>query len=135
MSATVLFPDAELVAVEYLRNQFDILSQDVTVGTIKPSPQAEGGTIQVRRVGGTRETVVTDKPRVDLLCWHDTDADAAELAELARALLTRPRREGGFDADEFAGPARFADPDSDQPRYLLTVEFVTRGTALEPSGS
>lgn len=139
MTATVAFPDAELVCVDYLVDELALrdepFADDVAVGTRKPSPMPHGPVIQVRRVGGLRQTVVTDQPRIDLLVWHSTDKNARDLTELARALLCRPAREGGLEAEEFAGPTRFADPDSDQPRWLLTVEFVLRGTPLTPAGS
>lgn len=141
---TVVFPDVELVVVEYLRDRLaDYASEEfvdgVQLGTRKPSPMPTVPVIQVRRVGGIRETVVSDLARVDLLVWSDTDKHAADLAQLARGLVLAmagaTATELVYRTDEFVGPTRYADPDSDQPRWLLTVEVATRGTTVVPTGS
>lgn len=142
---TVVFPDAELIVVEHLRDRFagyeDLGYVDgVEVGTRKPSPMpTDHPVIQVRRVGGIRETVVSDLARIDLLVWSDTDKKAADLAQLVRAIVLSmagdTATEVVYRTDEFVGPTRYADPDSDQPRWLLTVEVATRGTTVTPTGS
>lgn len=133
----VVFPDAEQLVVDHLVDTLpDYWAETVTVGTRKPSPMPAGGVIQVRRVGGVPLTEVSDNARIDLLVWHDTDEDAHDLTATVRAVVhLLATNRVAHRVSEFAGPSRFADPDSDQPRWLLTVEIAVRGTALEPAGS
>jgi len=137
----VVFPDVELLLVDYLRDTLpDYGEVDTVVRTRKPNEMPDTPVIQVRRVGGIRQTVVSDFPRVDLLVWADTDKHAQDLTQLARALLLALPGTPGLGAvvyrcDEFLGPTRYADPDSDQPRWLATIEVATRGTTVDPTGS
>lgn len=125
-----VFPDIESLAVDHLNTTLsDYWSEDVTVGTRKPNPMPSGGVIQVRRVGGVQLTEVSDNPRVDFLVWHDTDEQTADLAQIVRAVM---RLIDAHRVTEFAGPVRQADPDSDRPRWLLTLEIAVRGSVLEP---
>lgn len=142
MIPIMVFPDVELLVVDYLRGELELrnedYAQDATLGTRKPSPMPAGAVIQIRRVGGLQNTEVSEAARIDVLVWHDDEKQAMDLTQLARALLHQMRGTTTptvYRVEDFAGPARFADPDSDQPRCLLTVEVTVRGDELEPSGS
>lgn len=126
----VVYPDVELLTVNYLRMMLD----DVTVGTIKPSPMPDGPVVVVRRTGGIPDTPVTDRARIDFSIFAATDKAAHDLAQLVRAhirALPGVHLEGQvIRTAEFLGLAHFDDPVTDQPRYLTTQEIVVRGTPL-----
>lgn len=133
----VIYPDVEALCVDHLVDELPVYwDSDVHVGTRKPNPMPSGGVVQVRRVGGVPNTPVTDRARIDFLVWADNDEDVHDLTQTVRAVmhLLRPARTA-YLVEEFAGPTRFADPDSDQPRWLLTLEIAVRGVTLEPAGS
>lgn len=138
MSApVVIYPDIEALVVEHLTDELPNYYDGIfEIGSRKPSPMPTGrGVIQIRRVGGIPETPVSDVARVDVLVWHDTDEQAHDLMAVVRALMyvlrghTNPNV---YRVNEFLGPTRYADPDSDQPRWLLTDEIAVRGQPLEP---
>lgn len=136
MIPVVVIPDVEQLVVEHLTDELpDYWDGTVTVGTRKPNP-ATGDIVWVRRVGGTPHTEVSDAALVDLLVYADTDERAHDLTAIVRALLWKMRADRkAYRIAEFAGPSRFADPDSDTPRWLLTVELAVRGSTLEALGS
>lgn len=126
----VVYPDVELLTVNYLRLMLD----DVTVGTVKPSPMPFGPVVVVRRTGGVPDTPVTDRARIDFTVFATTDKAAHDLAQLVRAhvrAMPGVYAEGQvIRTNEFLGLAHFDDPVTDQPRYLTTQEIVVRGVAL-----
>lgn len=127
----VVYPDVELLLVDYLRAQLD---EDVVVGTIKPSPMPSVPVVVVRRTGGIPDTPITERARIDVSVYATTDKDAHDLAQLVRAQVRG--MVGVHDTGhvvrtgEFLGLAHFDDPLSDQPRYITTQEIVVRGTDL-----
>ena len=131
----VVFPDVELLVTDHLRTELPTYYGAAQVGTRKPNPMPSGGVVQVRRTGGTTLTEVSDAALMDCWVWHDTDAQAAELAAIVRALLHALRGTAPVHRVADFAASHYADPDSDQPRYLLSVEIVVRGSALDPAGS
>lgn len=138
MPPVVVFPDAELVAVGYLRTALagrpESYAQGVTVGVLVPNPRTPPF-VQVRRIGGLPRWPVMDVARLDLQVWHNTSAEAQNLAQLLHGLMwaVRGQAVGGTTVahvEDFAGPMDFPDPDSTTPRYLLTVEWSLRGTTV-----
>src|SRR5690242_137953 len=111
----VVFKDAELVVVTYLRaalaSRAESYVTGVKVGTHKPNPMTVPF-IAVRRAGGTSDAVVIDRPRVDVQVWHADDGKAQDLAQMARALLLRmPLSTAGVNrVTDFLGPTPIADP-------------------------
>lgn len=138
MSQLVVFPDAVLVVVSVLRDELASLVPSATVGSRVPANRAQDGSdtfVVVYRDGGTRRNVVTDEPQIGLDCWAPTEAAAHDLAQYCRAIVHRAvgtTIEGVFVSrvDEFGGPQNFPDPDSDQPRYVLSFVAAMRGTAI-----
>jgi len=113
----VRFPDAVLYVIEFLRAALP--------GTLVYSevPEDRPETfIRVKRVGGLRNTVVTDRPRIDVHAWAATEEDAWDLMESARSHAMTLRR-----AAEVGGPQDLPDPDSGTPRYAFAFEFTLRG--------
>lgn len=131
MTELVQFPDM----AQILSTRIGTATGEPT-GTRVPNPRTTGGFVLVRRIGGPRLNIVTDKPTVTIEAWHDTDAQAHDLIQLARSIVYAMRGEQHsgstiYAVDEFAGPVDFPDPLSDQPRYTCTFSIGVRGVALE----
>ena len=125
----VLFPDATYVVVSHLA---DTLAVPVysKVPTVRPATF-----VVVRRVGGVRRNEVTDEPMVTVECWASKDADAADLAALARAYVDGMAGEtiegtAVYRVTDIAGPAYLPDPESDMPRYTFTFQAAMRGVTF-----
>lgn len=103
---------------------------DAGVGAKHPGPHP-GRHVLVRRLGGTWQPPVIDNVTVGLEAWAPTAAQAHDLIQEARALVHS--LEGGllngtaiYRVEEFAGPAWFPDPDSEEPRYTITLNIRHR---------
>lgn len=122
-SPAVAFPDATLIATDYLRSMLD-----VHVGSRIPHPRLDPMVI-VRRVGGPRLNPLLDQPRIDAQIWTDSDGTAVDLGAQVRLLLLElPQRDDRVrEVEDFLGPTLIPDPPSDTPRCLLTVTFTVRG--------
>jgi hypothetical protein len=116
-----LFRDAEAVIIEHLDTALT-----VPVAGRVPDPRPPRF-VRVERLGGGRETRVSDAARVAVEAWAATDADAAVLLNTARQALFDA--EGTlFGVDEYGGPTRLPDPYSNMSRY--TASFTVRVRAL-----
>lgn len=126
----VVFPDAVLVVIEYLRPR---LSDVPVYSRVPESRPAEF--VTVKRIGGQRRTLITDRPRMDIHCWSDSEEGAEDLMKKVRAYtLAMAGRRGTttvYDVQEVGGPMSLPDSTSGQPRYAFAVEFSTRGTEME----
>ena len=125
----VVFPDAVAVVTTYLAS---VLTEHV--GTEVPGSRSAAFVV-VDRVGGARRNLVVDDASVVVECWAESDADAHDLAQLARAhVLSLPGQVVGgvpvYDVNEFGGPVNNPDPLSAHPRYVFTVQVAVRGTAI-----
>lgn len=136
-SPAVLYPDTVSVVTTYLQAVLDAdtthtYADGTKVRTREPSPFTTP-LVTARRVGGP-DAVVIDNPRVDIQVWHDSEAQAADLANLVRAHMKAiPGIRSGvtvYRVTTFSGPALIWDEDRDLPRYLLTFELGVRGSAL-----
>jgi hypothetical protein len=130
----VLFPDIEAILVTYLADELADHDTEVTVSNRVPSPRP-ARFVTVRRVGGITTSVVTDAATVAVEAWSQSDEDAHDLAQLCRALIhdmTGTVQSGAtiYRTSEFGGPVNLPDPESEQPRYTLTVSVTARGSAL-----
>lgn len=122
--------DVVSLAIDYLGAQVDGLA----LGTRVPSPRPARFVV-LRRVGGTRSTLVTDAVLIAVECWASTPADASDLAEQCRDLLLALQGtvlDGVpiYKAADVSSPGDLPDPLSDQPRYTFTVELTVRCTAV-----
>ena len=89
----------------------------------------------LRRSGGPLESHVIDRAQVTVDTWADVHEDAQDLAQLVRALLHALPTVGldghaVYRVEEFAGPALFDDPLSDQPRYRATYVVPVRADVV-----
>ncbi|MGW1587321.1 hypothetical protein [Streptomyces sp. NPDC002386] len=134
MGAPVGYPDGVAVVRAYLHEALAARGDEVPVGTRVPSPRP-ARFVRLERVGGTRLDRITDRPRIDVHCWGDSDEAATDLAIVARALLfAMPGWRGAvaYDVADVGGPNDLPDADSGQPRVVFAVEVSLRGRALAP---
>ncbi|WP_411094323.1 hypothetical protein [Streptomyces sp. 021-3] len=129
----VVMPDAVAVVTGYLRAALATAGEPVPVVSRVPNPRPPRF-VRVERIGGTRQTVVSDRPRLDFHAWAGTEADAADLAELVRALVAAiPGVHDGvtvYWAREVGGPQWLPDDVSGTPRYAFAAEIHMRGRVL-----
>ncbi|MEV7844087.1 hypothetical protein AB0O50_08880 [Streptomyces cyaneofuscatus] len=130
----VVMPDAVAVVTAYLRTALAAAGEPVPVVSRIPTP-CPPRFVRVERVGGMRQTVVSDRPRLDFHAWAETEAAAADLAELVRALVAViPGVRGGvtvYTAREVGGPQWLPDDVSGSPRYAFAAEIHMRGRPLD----
>ncbi len=95
--------------------------------------------VTVRRIGGARQTPVSDRPRIDVHTWAESDEDAHDLAALCRAFLgAMPGVHNGvtvYRVTEVGGPIWTPDNASSQSRYAFAVEIHMRGQTLPLGGT
>ena len=133
MAEVILFPDAALTVVTYLAAELADRSDTAVVRTRVPDVRPDRF-VRVERLGGVRTNLVTDSAVVTVECWAATEADAAELAQLVRALIfaSEGTTQGGaavYNVTEVGGLAHLPDPDTEHQRYVFTAQIGLRGTA------
>ncbi len=129
----VLMPDAVAVVTGYLRQALAGVGRPVPVVSRIPATRP-AEFVRVERVGGTRATVVSDRPRLDIHCWAASESGAHDLAALVRALLESipgVRDEVTvYRITEVGGLMWLPDDQTSSPRYALAVEIHMRGRVL-----
>lgn len=132
MRPVVQFPDAVQAVADYLRAGLAARGQDVHVGSKVPSTRP-ARFVRVERVGGQRDSVVTDRPRLDIHCWGEDEGAAWDLCTLCRALMGAMSGVHGavtaYRPAEVGGPQLLEDA-SGQPRYAFAASVSLRGTAI-----
>lgn len=129
----VSFPDAAALVLDELRAALPaIVGRPVPVGNRVPSPRPERFVV-ARRMGGTRETLITEVAHLAVECWATSAQDADDLAQAARTVIfaMAHRVIAGvrvYRVEDIGGPADVPDPLSDQPRYSFAVAVTVRGT-------
>lgn len=123
----VTFPDAMAVAIAYLNAN---MTPPVLPRVPSPRP-AEF--LTVRRTGGPKRNLVTDQAQLTVESWAESDEDAHDNIQRARALLNDMPGQtlSGvpvYRVEELTGPANLPDPLSDQPRYSQSFSVALRGT-------
>jgi len=126
---TIVFGDIVATIVTHLDT---LLSVPVNNRVPNPRPAAF---VLVSRVGGTRETMVSDAPMLTVEAWAQTPEAAHDLIQAARAhiyAMTYGQFAGVqiYRVTEAGGPAALPDPLSDQPRYSMTVQVSYRGQVI-----
>lgn len=132
----IVFPDAATITIDHLVEvlPFDGYT-DATVHGEIPNPRPDEF-IVVERIGGPRQTLVSDAAHLAVDCWSTDDVAAHDIAQIVRARILSMRGEviGGYAVgriDEMSGPYRNPDPDSAQPRYSFQVTVPVRGESLD----
>lgn len=131
MTELVVFPDAEQIYVEALRAGLATFTDDAEVHVRLPdSPPTR--VVQVARVGGVRDTQVTDSPRLSVRCWGSSDTDAHDLAQRCRAVSFSLHGDADaavqvYRVDEVGGPVPVYDTDRQRHSYMFTHQLRLRG--------
>lgn len=102
-----------------------------------PDPRPEK-LVQIRRVGGPAVAPVRDRPRIDVLAWAATDAEAVALQSTARSAIWALRGTGTlgvmvYDVEEFLGPRLDDDPEYAVPRCWATYQLTIRADDITPA--
>lgn len=121
----IVFPDVEDLAIAAV-NQ-DGRSGVSWYGRVPATRPDEFG--RIIRVGGVRETLVSDAAMLAVEGWAQTDARAVAIVNLGRAIL-EAQDAVLFGCREISGPANLPDPTTDQVRYTLTIQIRVRGARL-----
>jgi hypothetical protein len=130
---TPTFANVPALVITWLRLQSAL--SGVTIAAAVPSARktGDGPLVVVRRSGGVAERPLLDRPRLDFLCWHDTEYDASGLAADIRSLLLYDlpgqvlSGHTIYKPSEFSGPALYPDPaGSNAPIVMLTMEIPVR---------
>lgn len=132
MTAAIEYPDSVEVYSRYLREAMAARGDPVQTGTRVPSPRPRRF-VTVKRIGGARLDLVTDRPRLDVHCWGDTEDTAADLVKVVRALtLAAPGWRGAvvYDVVEVGGPNLLTDAETSLPKFAFAVEISIRGRRL-----
>lgn len=131
MKPVVVFPDAVLVVIEYLRS---VMPPGTRVYSRVPA-SLPAEFIRVERLGGMRRFPFIDRPRVDIECWSGSEEGAEALVNTTRAyVLAMAGQRGGttvYDVAEVSGPQWLPDSTTGKPRYVFAVEFSTRGRDID----
>ncbi|MCX5398466.1 hypothetical protein [Streptomyces sp. NBC_00102] len=126
-------PDATATVCAFLRAALADAGRPVPVVSRIPSVR-HPEFVRVERVGGVRQTPVSDRPRLDIHAWSETESAAHDLAALCRALLgDLPGVRDGvtvYRVSEVGGPMWLPDDQTSSPRYAFAVEIHMRGRAL-----
>ncbi len=101
-----------------------------TVASRVPDPRPVRW-LQVRRVGGTQQRPVRDRPRVDVIAWDDDEPGAWALADLARRSIhalqaTTLLGPVVYRVDEFLGPTFTDDGLTGYVRCMATYSISIR---------
>lgn len=87
--------------------------------------------VRLQRLGGTRRDLILDEPMIGFWCWAPTTVRASLLARTteARVFALEGLALGGtfvYRVQAIAGTQVTADPDSDTPLGIFTVQLTTR---------
>lgn len=132
----IVFPDTEDLLVRFLTVELGRFGRPVPVSVAVPRTRPTEFVL-VPRQGGTRQTIVSDAPWIGVECWANTDGAALTLAQLTRGILhTLPGQmiDGHqfYAVNEVGGVAFAPDGESQQARYLFTLEIQVRGKQISP---
>ena len=141
MSEVIIAPDSETILISYLDSAYSTytdvggtdLSSARAYGKV-PNPRPSLFT-RVIRTGGNRDRFI-DQATLTVESWGPDEITAQRLAALNQALIFKVGQVSvsgttyqTYRPQEFAGPARLPDPDSDQERYTQTVSVGFRAYA------
>lgn len=124
--AAVVYPDAELVVLDHLRDALP--SWVLYVGRNVPNPRRDV-MVTVDRDGGSVLNL-RDRARLRVRCWDLTDQRAGELARLVVASFpTFVDGDPIIHAEHISGPYEIVEDSPHKVRYL-GFEIHTRGVPL-----
>ena len=117
-----MIPDAEMVAVELLREALGVSVY------INPPRDITGTYVRITRLGGVQRNLVTDSALIGVNCYSRRRSEAAELANKTRLILrdsagTKVNNAGIRFWREVSGPVNYPQPDVDRVRYQFSGEL------------
>ncbi|MFC4124935.1 hypothetical protein [Nocardia rhizosphaerae] len=131
---TAIFAQIEVAVADHLTAALPMRGIIVPVRNAVPRTGRPPSYVLVTRPGGGQRNLATDGPRLVVEVVAESGADAGSLAAIVRALLRAAAPgyvgEVWIDRTRDVGLAFSPDPDTNAPRYLLTVEVWQRGAAL-----
>lgn len=132
MRPTVLWPDMEAWATDYLRTRLaaraEPYASGVTVGTRVPTTMP-ARMVTVRDDGGSRGDV-TRPTTLGVNVWAATDADCSDLTRLVLALLEASAGHGPVVACGGTNGPFPVPEDSGKPHRYLSVTLTVTGTPI-----
>ncbi|WP_103529512.1 hypothetical protein [Streptomyces sp. SM12] len=131
MSRPVIeFPDATSVMRDYLASVLDGVPVVSRVPDERPTTF-----VRVKRLGGLRNSLITDRPRLDVQFWAESEEAAHDLMQRGRAhILAMAGAHGDttvYRVREESGAQWLPDHVSGHPRYAIAFGLSLRGRRLE----
>lgn len=128
----VVFPDIEAWLIAYLdaglAARAEPYTDNVLVSNETDSDETQPRAVIVRRDGGGRLDRVRELARMSVRVLAETDADATDLSNIVRALITAcPDGRPVSRVREQSGPTPV--PDATGPLRLIVVDLTVRGQA------
>jgi ssDNA-binding replication factor A large subunit len=126
MAETLIADDLEAALISYLKP----LSDGLTVATRVPNPRP-AKFIRLSRIGGTRRSLVLDQSMIGFWCWAPSTVEASRLARETEGRVyaaegLKLRQTFIYDVSGIAGVQVTADPDTDVPIGIFTVQVTAR---------
>ncbi|WP_431792737.1 hypothetical protein [Microbacterium paraoxydans] len=117
------FPDAQAMTRQFL---LPVVAPHRVVGTVPAERPATF--VRAWRNGGSASNRVVDRPQITVEAWAPDSVAAFELLEACRTALLNDHRRMPLvrRVEEIAGPYWSPDPDTDTPRWRLTVQLTVR---------
>ena len=84
-----------------------------------------GEFVRIMRVGGVSADIVIDKAMLSVECWANSTQRADEMADEVYIVLATGEADGIYSASinsKYSSP----DPESGQPRCIMTMQIVSR---------
>jgi hypothetical protein len=132
----IVFPGVESLVGTYIQNLLTARGRTTAVATKLPTDTRTGPGntehVRIQVIGGIRAGLVIKDATVLLEAYADTEAAAAELAELVGAILYGAQYDsasGIYLVEQTATPQNLPDPRTGMSRYTQTATVRLRGTA------
>ncbi|MGW4090040.1 hypothetical protein [Nocardia sp. NPDC004750] len=132
MAEAVAPPDAEKVAVAYLRARFAARGETATVATKVPRERPER-MVRISLADTIAQTPAHFYARLIFECWAPDEVAASALARTSYALMCAAEGEDSgdqwiADVETVGGPSNF--PDDVGPRYQFTLDLLLSGDVI-----
>ena len=136
MNELPIFPDVIEIIRDYLLDYLDDTPVFVDVPNDDTVEQhREPKFVRLNLTGGSQQNLVLDAPRVYFEAWGSTKAEAHDLAQEVRALMSLLPQEGGQirKVSTVGNLIDSPDPLSKQQRFRFAMSVMARGTVYTPS--
>lgn len=132
MTEVLISPDIETAAVSWLRSKLGVLAVKVSTSVPATMPVTM---VRVALTGGDRLGVAADVAQLTVECWAPDGPTASNLARHAQAHMFAAAADESASVfirkvESVGGVQSFPDPDTNKPRYVFTVRWFFRPTAI-----